>query len=45
MLHFENTATSYYKGGHAILKRNLELFTNNLKIVINKIKIMLMSQH
>jgi MULE transposase domain len=43
--HFGNRATSRVEGAHATLKRHLQISTMDLKDVLDRIEIMLKSQH
>jgi len=43
--HFENTATSRAEGAHSTLKHCLQVSTENLKNVVDKITLLLTNQH
>ncbi len=45
ILHFETTMTSREKDEHAVLKRQLESSTRDLKIVVNEINLLLINEH
>ena len=45
VLHFETTSTSKDEDNHAILKRQLSTSNNDLKEIMNDIKILFMNQH
>ena len=45
MLHFDTTVTSKGEGGHAVLKRQLNSSTGDLKTVVNGINMLLINQH
>lgn len=44
MLHFEITIISREENSHAIIKRQLKTFSEDFKIVINVIKLLLVNQ-
>src|SRR3954454_16536337 len=43
--HFGNRATSRIEGGHSILKTYLQTSTRDLKMVLEKIELLLLNQH
>ncbi len=45
ILHFETTMTSRDEDEHAVLKRQLESSTKDLKIVVNEINLLLINEH
>lgn len=45
IIHFENTATSWVKKTHSTLKHCLQIFTEDLKNVVDKITLLLINQH
>ncbi len=44
MLHFDITITSRDEDAHAILKRQLDKFTNDLKTIVNEINLLLINE-
>jgi hypothetical protein len=45
VLHFDTITTSRDEDGHAVLKRRLESFTEDLKTVMNDISLLLTNEH
>jgi hypothetical protein len=44
MLHFDITITSRDENAHAVLKRQLDKFTNDLKTIMNEINLLLINE-
>ena len=44
-LHLGNRVTSKIEGGHSILKNYLQISTGDLKMVLEKVQLLLKSQH